>query len=152
MFWDWGIFFGGHLTFVERHVQPYPCYQVRPFYPSINQSPTSGQINQGSLFEPRNTSPPWQKNHKKYLKDLVDRGRLKENRFFHFSSMQNLTKNPFFVGPFLSWDGSELRLLYTHRFICCFCFGFFASIHHLCCLLGMLFMEQFHPLALSGTA
>jgi hypothetical protein len=76
LFWDWGFFFRGHLTFVEWHVQRYLCYQVRPFHQSINQSPPSGQTNQGSLFEPRNTSPPWQKNHKKYFKDLVDRGRL----------------------------------------------------------------------------
>ncbi len=52
LFWDLGIFWGGHLTFVERHVQPYLCYQVRHFHPSINQSPASGQTNQGSLFEP----------------------------------------------------------------------------------------------------
>jgi hypothetical protein len=76
LFWDWGIFFRAHLTFVEGHVQPYLCYQVRNFHPAINQISTPGQTNQGPLFEPRNTSPPWQKNHKKYFKDLVDRGRL----------------------------------------------------------------------------
>jgi hypothetical protein len=124
-----GNIFGGTLDFVEWHEQPHLCYQVRSFYPSINQSPTSGQINQGSLFEPRSTSLPWKKNHKKYFKDLVDRGRLKENRFYHFNSMQKLTKNPVLVGPFLSWDGSELRLLYTLRFICCFCFGVYFCKH-----------------------
>ncbi len=91
------------------HVHPYLCHQVRPFLPSINQTPTSGQTNQGSLFEPRNTSPPWQKNHKKYFKDLVDKGRLQKKRLDHFNSMQKLTKNLFLVGSFLSWDGSELR-------------------------------------------
>ncbi len=43
--------------------------------------------------------------------------------------MQKLTKNLFLVGSFLSWDGSKLRLLYTHRFICCFCFGVFFCKH-----------------------
>ncbi len=43
--------------------------------------------------------------------------------------MQKLTKNPFLVGSLLSWDGSKLRLLYTHRFICCFCFGVFFCKH-----------------------
>jgi hypothetical protein len=75
LFWDWVIFLGGHLTFVERHEQLYLCYQVRPFHPSINQSPSSGQTYQGSVFETRNTSPPWQKNYKKYFKDLGDKGR-----------------------------------------------------------------------------
>ncbi len=43
--------------------------------------------------------------------------------------MQKLTKNPFLVGSFLSWDGSKLRPLYTHRFISCFCLGVFFSKH-----------------------
>ena len=26
LFWDWGIFFGGYLTFVEQHEQPHLCF------------------------------------------------------------------------------------------------------------------------------
>ncbi len=43
--------------------------------------------------------------------------------------MQKLTKNLFLVGSFLSWNGSKLRPLYTHRFISCFCLGVFFSKH-----------------------
>jgi hypothetical protein len=68
LFWDWGFFFRGHLTFVKRHVQLFLCYQIKPFHPSINQSPTSGQTNQGTLFEPRNTSPLWQRITRNTLK------------------------------------------------------------------------------------
>ncbi len=72
-------------------------------FPSIHQSPTSGQTNQGSLFEPRNTSPPWQKNHMKYFIDLGDRSRL-EKRFYHVNSIQTSNKKLFLDGSFLSWD------------------------------------------------
>jgi hypothetical protein len=65
-----GNILGGALDFCGMACQPHLCYQLKPFYPSINQSPASGQTNQGSLFEPRNTSPPWKKNHKKYFKDF----------------------------------------------------------------------------------
>ncbi len=43
--------------------------------------------------------------------------------------MQKFTNNVFLVGSFLSWDGSKLRPLYTHRFICCFCVGVFFCKH-----------------------
>ncbi len=43
--------------------------------------------------------------------------------------MQKLTKNLFSVGSFLSWNGSKLRPLHTHRFISCFCLGVFISKH-----------------------
>jgi hypothetical protein len=67
LFWDWGIFFRGHLVFVEGHVQPYLFSNPNPNHSSINQSPTSGQTNQGSLFEPINTSLPWQKESQEIL-------------------------------------------------------------------------------------